>query len=106
MTEKLKMEQNPLSATVEKIKEICPGAVTREGKIDFEELKATLRDDVASDTIEKYEFTWVGKNTAKAEANRSIRKTLRPVIEDSKNWDTTQNLYIEGDNLDTLKLSL
>lgn len=104
MTEKLKMEQNPLSATAEKIKEICPGAVTREGKIDFEELKAALRDDVASDTIEKYEFTWVGKNTAKAEANRPIRKTLRPVIEDSKNWDTTQNLYIEGDNLDTLKL--
>lgn len=104
MTEKLKMEQNPLSATVEKIKEICPGAVTREGKIDFEELKTALRDDVASDIIEKYEFTWVGKNTAKAEANRPIRKTLRPVIEDSKNWDTTQNLYIEGDNLDTLKL--
>ncbi|MBO4582655.1 MAG: site-specific DNA-methyltransferase [Alphaproteobacteria bacterium] len=104
MTEKLKMEQNPLSATVEKIKEICPGAVTREGKIDFEELKTALRDDVTSDTIEKYEFTWVGKNTAKAEANRPIRKTLRPVIEDSKNWDTTQNLYIEGDNLDTLKL--
>jgi adenine-specific DNA-methyltransferase len=104
MTEKLKMEQNPLSATVEKIKEICPGAVTREGKIDFEELKTALSDDVAADAIEKYEFTWVGKNTAKAEANRSIRKTLRPVIEDSKNWDTTQNLYIEGDNLDTLKL--
>ncbi len=104
MTEKLKMEQNPLSVAVEKIKEFCPGAVTREGKIDFEELKAALRDDVASDTIEKYEFTWVGKNAAKAEANRPIRKTLRPVVEDSKNWDTTKNLYIEGDNLDALKL--
>lgn len=104
MTEKLKMEQNPLSVTVEKIKEICPAAVTSEGKIDFEELKTALSDDVAADAIEKYEFTWVGKNTAKAEANRPIRKTLRPVVADSKNWDTTKNLYIEGDNLDALKL--
>ena len=104
MTEKLKMEQNPLSATVERIKEICPAAVTSEGKIDFEELKTALSDDVAADAIEKYEFTWVGKNAAKAEANRPIRKTLRPVVADSKNWDTTKNLYIEGDNLDALKL--
>lgn len=104
MTEKLKMEQNPLSVTVEKIKEICPAAVTSEGKIDFEELKTALCDDVAADAIEKYEFTWVGKNAAKAEANRPIRKTLRPVVADSKNWDTTKNLYIEGDNLDALKL--
>lgn len=104
MTEKLKMEQNPLSATVERIKEICPAAVTSEGKIDFEELKTALSDDVAADAIEKYEFTWVGKNTAKAEANRPIRKTLRPVVTDSKDWDNTKNLYIEGDNLDALKL--
>ncbi len=104
MIEKLKMEQNPLSATVEKIKEICPGAITSDGKIDFEQLKTALCDDVAADTIEKYEFTWVGKNAARAEANRPIRKTLRPVVEDSKNWDTTKNLYIQGDNLDALKL--
>lgn len=52
MTEKLKMEQNPLSATVERIKEICPAAVTSEGKIDFEELKTALSDDVAADAIE------------------------------------------------------
>lgn len=104
MTEKLKMEQNPLSVTVEKIKEICPAAVTSEGKIDFEELKTALSDDVAADAIEKYEFTWVGKNAARVEANRPIRKTLRPVVADSKNWDTTKNLYIEGDNLDALKL--
>lgn len=104
MIEKLKMEQNPLSETVEKIREICPAAVTRDGKIDFEELKTSLATDVAEDTIEKYEFTWVGKNAAKAEANRPIRKTLRPVVADSKDWDNTKNLYIEGDNLDTLKL--
>lgn len=104
MIEKLELEQNPLSETVEKIREICPAAVTRDGKIDFEELKTSLATDVAEDTIEKYEFTWVGKNAAKAEANRPIRKTLRPVVADSKDWDSTKNLYIEGDNLDTLKL--
>lgn len=104
MIEKLKKEQNPLSETVEKIREICPAAVTRDGKVDFEELKTSLATDVAEDTIEKYEFTWVGKNAAKAEANRPIRKTLRPVVADSKDWDNTKNLYIEGDNLDALKL--
>ena len=104
MIEKLELEQNPLSETVEKIREICPAAVTRDGKIDFEELKTSLATDVAEDTIEKYEFTWVGKNAAKAEANRPIRKTLRPVVADSKDWDNTRNLYIEGDNLDALKL--
>ncbi len=104
MIEKLELEQNPLSETVEKIREICPAAVTRDGKIDFEELKTSLATDVAEDTIEKYEFTWVGKNAAKAEANRPIRKTLRPVVADSKDWDNTKNLYIEGDNLDALKL--
>lgn len=104
MIEKLKMEQSPLSATVEKIKEICPSAVTRDGKIDFDALKTSLATDVAAEQFEKYEFTWVGKNSAKVEANRPIRKTLRPVVADSRNWDTTQNLYIEGDNLDALKL--
>ncbi|MDO4423467.1 MAG: site-specific DNA-methyltransferase [Pseudomonadota bacterium] len=104
MIEKLELEQNPLSETVEKIREICPAAVTRDGKIDFEELKTSLATDVAEDTIEKYEFTWVGKNAAKAEANRPIRKTLRPVVADSKDYDNTKNLYIEGDNLDALKL--
>ncbi len=104
MIEKLKLEQNPLSATVEKIKEFCPAAVTGDGKIDFDALKTALGTDVADEQFEKYEFTWVGKNAAKAEANRPIRKTLRPVVADSRNWDKTQNLYIEGDNLDALKL--
>lgn len=55
-------------------------------------------------TTEHYEFTWVGKRASIAEANKPIRKTLRPCKEESKNWDTTENLYIEGDNLDVLKL--
>lgn len=53
---------------------------------------------------EAYEFTWVGKKASIVEANRPIRKTLRPCVEESKDWDTTQNLYIEGDNLEALKL--
>lgn len=53
---------------------------------------------------EVYEFTWPGKKAAIVEANAPIRKTLRPSVEESKNWDTTENLYIEGDNLEVLKL--
>ncbi len=89
--------------------------------VNFELLKQMLSPDVV-DGDEAYEFTWVGKKAAIVEANKPTRKTLRPVIEDetvptgadsegktycssgSKNWDTTENLYIEGDNLEVLKL--
>ena len=71
--------------------------------IDFDVLRDKL-GDVAEGTRERYQFTWPGKRAAKAEARRPISKTLRPVKERSKNWDTTQNLYIEGDNLDALKI--
>lgn len=104
---------------IEKISELFPGVVT-EGKVNFDLLRSVLGDEVHGD--EAYEFTWVGKRAAIAEAGRPIRKTLRPVVEDetiptgadstgnpycssgSKNWDITENLYIEGDNLDVLKL--
>lgn len=62
-----------------------------------------LKCDIA-DKDEAYEFTWVGKNAAIVEANKPIRKTLRPCKEESVDWDTTENLYIEGDNLEVLKL--
>lgn len=62
-----------------------------------------LSEDVI-DSDEAYEFTWVGKKAAIVEANKPIRKTLRPCKEESVNWDTTENLYIEGDNLEVLKL--
>ena len=62
-----------------------------------------LSPDVV-DGDEAYEFTWVGKKAAIVEANKPIRKTLRPCVEESKDWDTTENLYIEGDNLEVLKL--
>jgi len=80
------------------------GEVSR--KINFEALRQLLGDNaIESDRDgECYQFTWVGKNTAKAEAARSTNKTLRPVPEDSVDWDDTKNLYIEGDNLEVLKL--
>ena len=71
--------------------------------INFELLKQMLSPDVV-DGDEAYEFTWVGKKAAIVEANKPIRKTLRPCMEESKDWDTTENLYIEGDNLEVLKL--
>lgn len=96
---------------IEKIAEIFPSVITEmhdeDGKlkkgINFEMLKQLLSPDVV-DGAECYEFTWVGKKAAMAEFARPITKTLRPVKEDSRDWDTTENLYIEGDNLEVLKI--
>ena len=71
--------------------------------VNFELLKQMLSPDVVEGD-ERYEFTWVGKKAAIVEANKPIRKTLRPCVAESKDWDTTENLYIEGDNLEVLKL--
>ena len=71
--------------------------------VNFELLKQMLSPDVV-DGDEAYEFTWVGKKAAIVKANKPIRKTLRPCVAESKDWDTTENLYIEGDNLEVLKL--
>lgn len=77
------------------------GAMKR--AVNFDMLRQMLTDEaIAGD--EAYEFTWVGKKAAMVEASRPVRKTLRPCKEESKDWDTTENLYIEGDNLDVLKL--
>ena len=67
-------------------------------------MRQLLGDDAVEDAPEAYEFNWVGKQAARAEVLRPINKTLRPVKEDSVDWDNTQNLYIEGDNLEVLKL--
>ncbi len=100
--DKMKFETpNLTTENVAKIAELFPGVVT-EGKVNIELLRIILGEDIFGD--EAYEFTWVGKRTAIAEAGRPIRKTLRPCVEESKDWDTTENLYIEGDNLDVLKL--
>lgn len=67
-------------------------------------LRQLLGDNAVEDAPEAYEFNWVGKQAARAEVLKPIKKTLRPVKEDSVDWDNTQNLYIEGDNLEVLKL--
>ena len=100
--EKMKFETPDGNAVnITKIAELFPAAVS-EGKVNFEMLRTLLGDEICGD--EAYEFTWVGKREAIREAGRPIRKTLRPCPEESKEWDTTENLYIEGDNLDVLKL--
>ena len=72
--------------------------------VNFDALRQLLGDNAVDESSETYEFRWVGKDAAKAEAARPTDKTLRPVVEDSVDWDTTKNLYIEGDNLEVLKL--
>ena len=72
--------------------------------VNFDVLRQLLGDDTVEDATEAYEFNWVGKQEARAEVLRPINKTLRPVKEDSVEWDNTQNLYIEGDNREVLKL--
>ncbi len=110
--EKLKQESvNLTEQNIDKIAALFPSAITEtkdangnlKKAINFDMLKQLLSPDVV-DGDECYEFTWVGKKQSIIDGNRPIRKTLRPAPEESKNWDTTENLYIEGDNLEVLKL--
>ncbi|HEK2898215.1 TPA: site-specific DNA-methyltransferase [Proteus mirabilis] len=87
---------------IEQLKQLFPD-VFSEGKIDFEALKAVLGEDI-DDSNERYNFTWNGKNKARQIAQIPSTGTLRPCKEESVNWDTTENLFIEGDNLEVLKL--
>lgn len=118
MSNKLPLQTPNLTAqNIDKIAALFPNCITEmpdEEKstpdrkvykcgINFELLKQMLSPDVV-DGDEAYEFTWVGKKASIVEANKPIRKTLRPCPEESKNWDDTENLYIEGDNLEVLKL--
>lgn len=100
---------NPLSKSVDIIKQnvdtlksLFP-TIVKEGKIDVEELKALLGEEVETGE-EYYRFTWAGKSQARQETNKPSTGTLRPVKNESKNWDTTRNIFIEGDNLEVLKL--
>ena len=86
---------------IDRIKELFPEAV-EEGKINFDMLRAMLGDEI-DDSREKYQFTWNGKAKAIKMAQTPSSTTLRPCKEKSKDWDTTENLYIEGDNLEVLK---
>ena len=110
--DKMRMESSDLvTNNIEKIEELFPNCITEtideNGKqkkaINFNILKQMLSGDIAEEN-EAYEFTWAGKKASILEANRSLRKTLRPSPEESVEWDTTQNIYIEGDNLEALKL--
>ena len=110
--DKMRMESLDMTTqNIEKIGALFPNCITEtkdesgrpKKAINFELLKQMLSEDVI-DSDEAYEFTWVGKKAAIVEANKPIRKTLRPCKEESVDWDTTQNLYIEGDNLEVLKL--
>ena len=87
---------------VSKLKEIFPEIVI-EDKIDFDKLKLILGNNI-DENPEKYNFTWPGKTQAIKESQKTSSGTLRPCKEESKNWDSTENLYIEGDNLEVLKL--
>ncbi len=97
---------------LEALYKICPSCFTeaadKDGKVkrvvDFKKLRALLGDDAEDDAPEAYDFTWVGKRAAQREAAAPINKTLRPCPEESVDWENTQNLYIEGDNLEVLKL--
>lgn len=98
--------------TLEALRQIAPSAFTEvrdeQGelthKVDFDVLKELLGDKILDCDEECFGFYWVGKQDAKRAAAEPTRKTLRPILEDSVDWDNTQNLYIEGDNLEVLKL--
>ncbi len=111
--DKLKMQSlDVTSSNINKIAQLFPQCVTeykdKDGKtvlgIDFEKLRDELSADVIDEDEERYLFTWPDKKTHAHLANTSTTKTLRPCREESVNFDHTQNLYIEGDNLDVLKV--
>lgn len=91
-----------IKQNIETLKALFP-TIVKEGKVDIEELKALLGEEVETGE-EYYRFTWAGKSMARQEANKPSTGTLRPAKEESKDWDTTKNIFIEGDNLEVLKL--
>jgi adenine-specific DNA-methyltransferase len=91
-----------VSDNISKLKELFPEVLT-EGKIDFKVLQDILGNEIEEED-EFYRFTWAGKSQSRREAHKPSTGTLRPCKEESVDWDTTQNLYIEGDNLEVLKL--
>jgi adenine-specific DNA-methyltransferase len=91
-----------VSENINKLRELFPEIIT-EGKIDFKALQEILGEEL-EEGEEYYRFTWAGKAQARREAHKPSTGTLRPCKEESVDWDSTQNLYIEGDNLEVLKL--
>lgn len=115
----MELERMPLTSAsgsklnLDALYKICPSCFTEvrdektgkvSHKINFTTLRELLGDNAYEGADEEYGFTWVGKNAARREAARPINKTLRPCPEESEDWNNTENLYIEGDNLEVLKL--
>lgn len=98
----LTQSQNLIQTNIAKLKELFPEAMA-EGKIDFNVLQELLGNEIEQGD-EYYRFTWAGKAQARREAHKPSTGTLRPAKDESVDWDNTQNLYIEGDNLEVLKL--
>ena len=110
---KLKMHSpNLTDGNIDRIRELFPGCVTEAHDehgtlklaVDFDQLKQELSDSIVEGPQERYHLNWPGKREALLTANAPIAKTLRPCREESVDFDTTKNLFIEGDNLDALKL--
>lgn len=110
--DRMKMEtRNGIKSNIEAICELFPNCISEAQDPNGEVIKSVNFDLLHQMLSEKeldggeiYEFTWVGKKKAVIEANKPIRKTLRPIVDESVNWDKTENVYIEGDNLEALKL--
>lgn len=98
----LSQSEDIVKQNIDTLKALFP-TIVKEGKIDIGELKGLLGEDV-EENEEYYRFTWAGKSQARQEANKPSTGTLRPHKAESKDWDTTQNIFIEGDNLEVLKL--
>lgn len=88
---------------ISKISELFPDCIS-EGKIDFDMLKQELSKDIIDEGKERYQLTWAGKNKSKIIANEPINKTLRPYVNESVKFEKTKNIFIEGDNLEALKI--
>ncbi len=111
--EKLKMHSNNLTQdNIERIRSLFPGCVTEARAangglrlaVDFDQLRQELAESIVEGSQERYHLDWPGKREAMLAANAPIAKTLRPMRAESVDFDTTKNLFIEGDNLDALKL--
>src|SRR5689334_14368810 len=111
--ERLKLHSPDLTQTnISAIRELFPGCVTEAAdengrvrlSVDFDQLRQELSDQIVEGAQERYRVDWPGKRDALLASNAPIAKTLRPVVGESVNFDTTRNLFIEGDNLEALKL--
>lgn len=94
---------NKTAQHIDQIAELFPNVMS-EGKVDFDLLRQMLSEELVEESDERYRLDWVGKKASLLKANRSIDKTLRPCVEESVNFESTENLYIEGDNFEVLKL--